>query len=370
MRLERALFLSGSLGKGHDVVAEACGAALGAHGVEWRTLDSMQLLGGGPGAAGDWVFRKLLSVTAVYDAFHFSQLRDNGRLGRAAERAAIDRMRGPLLAELDAFAPELVVPVFATGAGAVARIKAEGRDLSSVVIMTDSFAHSMWVHEQTDLFLVTSRAAAESVRRYWPEAPVEVVTAPVRPEFALAPGQRQARAALGVPDDVTCVLLMSGAWGLGPLDEAATALAADGIWVLAVAGTNARMESALRHLALTHPEIVPFGYTDRVPELMAASDVVVTSSGDTCREARTLGRGIILIDVVPGHGRENLMHELELGGSTACLPTAGSISRAVRSFVNDPERAKVAPAIETGVPEAQFVAALRHLGFDLEEQEP
>jgi processive 1,2-diacylglycerol beta-glucosyltransferase len=367
--LHRALFVSGSLGKGHDVVAEACAAALLPFGVESRVIDSMALLGRGSGAAGDWVFRKLLSVTAVYDAFHFSQLRDDGRLGRAAERAAIDRMRAPLTAEIDAFAPELVVPVFATGAGGVAALKHDGRDLTSVVIMTDSFAHSMWVHEETDLFLVTSRAAAESVRRYWPEAPVEVVTAPVRPEFARAPGQAQARTALGVPDDVTCVLLMSGAWGLGPLDEAATALAADGIWVLAVAGTNARMEATLQRLALTHPRIIPFGYTDRVPELMAASDVVVTSSGDTCREARTLGRGIILIDVVPGHGRENLMHELELGGSTACLPTAASIGRAVRSFVDDPERSKVAPAIETGLAEAQFVASLRRLGFDLEEQE-
>jgi processive 1,2-diacylglycerol beta-glucosyltransferase len=368
--LHRALFVSGSLGKGHDVVAEACAAALVPFGVESRIVDSMRLLGKGSGAAGEWVFRKLLSVTAIYDAFHFSQLRDGGRLGQAAERAAIERMHGPLRADIEAFGPELIVPVFATGAGAVARIKAEAgyEHLRSVVIMTDSFAHQMWVHEQTDLFLVTSNAAAESVRRYWPEASVEVVTAPVRPEFAQAPSQRQARSDLGVPADATCVLLMSGAWGLGPLDEAAAALAEDGIYVLAVAGTNASMAAKLKALTPTHPEIIPFGYTDRVAELMAASDVVVTSSGDTCREARTLGKGLILIDVVPGHGRENLMHELELGGSTACLPTAGSIARAVRSFINDPERSKVAPAVETGVPEAQFVAALRDLGFELSER--
>ncbi len=192
--LHRVLFVSGSLGKGHDVVAEACAAALEPFGVESRIIDSMRLLGKGSGAAGEWVFRKLLSVTAVYDAFHFSQLRDGGRVGMAAERAAIDRMYGPLLAQIEEFRPDLVVPVFATGAGAIARIKSgaagqDWSDLPSVVIMTDSFAHQMWVHEQTDLFLVTSRAAAESVRRYWPEAAVEVVTAPVRPEFAQAPSQ-------------------------------------------------------------------------------------------------------------------------------------------------------------------------------------
>ena len=109
-------------------------------------------------------------------------------------------------------APELLVPVFATGAGAAVRLKEEGRDLKSVVIMTDSFAHRMWVHEATDLFLVTSPPAAESVRRYWPEAPVDIITAPVRPEFYSAPPQEVARRALGVPADATCALLMSGAF--------------------------------------------------------------------------------------------------------------------------------------------------------------
>ena len=57
----------------------------------------------------------------------------------------------------------------------------------------------------------------------------------------------------------------------------------------------------------------PFGFTDRVPELMAAADLVITSSGDTCTEARTVGRPLLLLDVVQGHGRDNLQHELELG---------------------------------------------------------
>jgi UDP-N-acetylglucosamine:LPS N-acetylglucosamine transferase len=362
VRLTRALFLSGSLGKGHDVLAEACAAALRPLGVESRVLDSMGLLGRGA-AVGDWVFRRLLSVGPVYDFFHFSQLRDDGRLGRAADRVAIAKMLPALREEVEAFGPELLVPVFATGAGAAARLKEAGFGGASVVIMTDSFAHRMWVHESTDLFLVTAPAAAESVRRYWPEARVGSITAPVRAEFYQAPSREDARAHLGIPPDAMCALLMSGAWGLGPLDDAARALAEDGIWVLAAAGTNEAMEHSLRALAHRYPEIIAFGYTDRVPELMAACDVVVTSSGDTCREARTVGRGLILIDVVPGHGRENLMHELEMGGSTACLPTAGSIARAVRSFLGDPERSKVAPRLEAGVAEVQFISALRDLGF-------
>ena len=110
--------------------------------------------------------------------------------------------------------------------------------------------------------------------------------------------------------------------------------------------------------------MIPFGYTDRVPALMAASDVVVTSSGDTCREARTLGRGIVLLDVVPGHGRENLMHELELGGATVCMPTPESIARAVQSFVGDPDRSRVPPPPDAHLAAAQFLAAVEGLGFE------
>ncbi len=365
MKLTRALFVSGSLGKGHDVLAEACAAALEPHGVECRIVDAMGLLGRRAGATGDWVFRRLLSVNAVYDAFHFSQLRDDGRLGRLMDRLAVDRMFPHLRALVDDFDPELVVPVFATGAGAVARLKYAGYPLVSVVIMTDSFAHRMWVYESTDLFLVTSPAAAESVRRYWAEAGVGVITAPVRPGFHRAPTREVARDRLGVPQDSRCVLLMSGAWGLGPLDEVAEALATDGLWVLAVAGSNARLERRLRAVAARDGRVLPFGYTGDVPDLMAACDVVVTSSGDTCREARTVGRGIVLLDVVPGHGRENLMHEIELGGAAVCMPTPDSIARAVRVFVADPARSVVPPAPDAGHAPAQFVEAVRGLGFEL-----
>jgi len=296
----------------------------------------MKLLGTkGPSAVGDWVFRRLLSSTPVYDAFHFSQLRGDGPLGRFVDNAGVKTMLRNLREEVAKFRPQLVVSVFATGAGAAVHLKADQPELVTVVFLTDSFAHRMWVHEGTDLFLVTSDMAAASVRRYWPQAPVEVVNAPVRPGFYEAPAKREARRRFGVPDDAGCVLLMSGAWGMGPLDEAADALAAAGYWVFAVGGINKKLARRLEAVAAARREVIAFGYTDRIPELMAASDVIVTSSGDTCREARVIGRGLILLDVVPGHGRENLMHELELGNAAVCSPEAASVLGTVRQFLAD-----------------------------------
>ena len=247
----RALFLSGKFGAGHDTLAEACAAALAPYGVESRIVDCMPMLGGGASAVGNWVFRSLLSATPVYDGFHFSQLRGNGLLGRLMDRAAVKAMLPKLEKQVESYAPDLVVSVFATGASAAVHLKDKWPDLATVVFMTDSFAYGMWAHKGTDLFLVTSELAAASVRRYDADARVAIVEAPVRPDFYAAPGQADARASLKIPDHVPCVLLMSGAWGLGPLDDVARALALEGWWVLAVSGTNESLAARLAAVSVT-----------------------------------------------------------------------------------------------------------------------
>ncbi len=373
MTARRALFLSGSFGKGHDTLAEACADALAPYGVESKIVDCMPMLGRGFAAAGDWVFRTLLSITPVYDAYHFSQLRGDGALGRFSDRAAVKVMLPHLREEVSEYQPDLVVSVFATGAAAAVNLKADRPDLATIVFMTDSFAHRIWVHEGTDLFLVTSELAAASVRRYWPQAEVTVVNAPVRSPFYEAPSMAVARADLGIPGEARCVLLVSGAWGIGPLAEIARALGRAGFWVLAVAGTNQRLLGQLSTMAADQPTVIPFGYTERIADLMAASDVIITSSGDTCREARVVGRPLALLDVVPGHGRENLMHELELGDAAVCSATPASVLGVVETLAAGAPAPSERPPVEPVAPpattsaawNAEFVAALSSAGVSL-----
>jgi processive 1,2-diacylglycerol beta-glucosyltransferase len=225
--------------------------------------------------------------------------------------------------------------VFATGAAAASRVKADAAPgMQTVTFCTDVNPHSLWVHPNTDLYLVTSRTAMAFVRRFHPEAAVKVVPAPVRLPFYAAPSRSQAREGLGLPADQPCVLLMAGAWALGPLVDIATALAAAGIQTLAVAGRNTATEVALREAARTHKFITPFGFTDQVATLMAAADVVITTSGDTCSEARVVGRHIVLLDTVPGHGRENLQHELERGDADVVPMEPVALVRGVRATLD------------------------------------
>jgi hypothetical protein len=54
-----ALVLSGSIGAGHDTVAEACSEALARVNIEATTVDCMGLLSGWPQRIGDFVFQKM-----------------------------------------------------------------------------------------------------------------------------------------------------------------------------------------------------------------------------------------------------------------------------------------------------------------------
>ncbi|NUP47489.1 MAG: glycosyl hydrolase [Catenulispora sp.] len=336
--MPHALLLSGSLGQGHDVMAAACADSLRDRGWTTSTVDAMALLGQRSGAAGEAVFRRLLALPGVYDAFHFSVLRPGTGPAALMEKAAVARLAPRLRELLDREPTDLVVSVFATAAGAVHAVRRQdaGSFPPHMVFCTDVTPHRLWVHDSTDLFLVTSEVAAAAVRRFRPEAATAVVPAPLRRPFYCPPGRAAARAEFGVPEEARCVLLMSGAWGLGPVAEAAEALGAAGVHVLAAAGRNAKLLARLRAAERRERKVHALEYTERVPALMAAADLVITSSGDTCSEARAIGRRLLLLDVVPGHGRDNLQHELELGFADVTGAAPGDVVRAALAALERP----------------------------------
>ena len=364
MRLgRRALLLSGSIGMGHAMLAEACADALHAEGLSTTTLDLMRLLGRGGDSVGSAVFKSMLAVPGLFDAYHFAALRTGGRLADFTDAAARHQILPRLRMMLDAHPVDLVMSGFATGASAMSKLAPHYPGLAHVVFCTDASPHRLWVHPNVDLYLVTSTVAERAVRRFEPDARVLVVPPPLRAAFFDPPSQSQARSRLGLPGHERCVLLMSGAWGIGPVAEAAEALGNAGVQVLAVAGNNTRLRRKLRDAAQRQPRIHPFGYSDQIPALMAASDLVISSSGDTCTEARAIGRPLLLLDVVQGHGRDNLQHELELGDAAV---TSGRPADVVRSALAALETAKPPSASPTCSQEAwqsAFVTALESLGL-------
>lgn len=358
-----ALLLSGSIGMGHDVMAASCRNSLESQGWTTATLDAMRMLGRGGGSAGELVFRTMLGLPGVFDAFHFAALRTGSGLARAADTSARRRLVPRLREYLDQHPADLLISVFSTGAAAASAVAEQYPAMRHIVFCTDVAPHRLWVHQNVDLYLVTSEAAEMAVYRFQPDARVHVVPPPVRPAFYSPQSQAEARQSLGIPLGERCALLMSGAWGLGPVAAAAEALGDAGVHVIAVAGRNERLASKLASVAARQPRVHAFGFSDRIPDLMSAADLVITSSGDTCTEARTIGRPLLLLDVLQGHGRDNLQHELELGDAMVTSGGAADVARCALAALDRAKPASAGPVRSPAGWESGFSAALASCGL-------
>jgi hypothetical protein len=347
------------------MMMRSCASLLERSGWCTRSLDSMALLGPRNGVVGERLFGRLVAAPGIYDGLHFAHLRTGSRLADFMGRRAAARLVPALAADLDRRPADLVLSVFATGAWAAAKLKPRAPGRRTVVLSTDVTLHRIWVCEGTDLFLVTSPAAAASVRRFLPRAAVSVVPPPVRAAFYAAPPQAEARLALGIPAGDPCMLVIDSGWGFGPLVQSVAALAQAGVQVLAVAGRQRAIERQLRELARTSPRVRPFGFTDRVPELMAAADVVLALPGaNTCNEARVVGRHLLLLDVMPGHGRDNLQHELELGAADVCGPSPAGVTASALALLDKTSR-QAPPSGQAPRWEPAFAAALSQIDLEV-----
>lgn len=330
----KALILTGSAGSGHHSVADSYHNALSSIGVDARIEDSLRMLGRKEYIAGQLMYRFTLRYQGIFDAYHFSQMRAGGRLGFAADRASARKAGRAMKPLMDWLGNGVIVSVFATGSAAAGLLRVENSDIRTVASVTDATATALWVHEGTDLYLVGSELTASTVRAYDPGARIAVIPPAVRPQFFAVPGRDEARSSLGIPADGRCILIIPSGLGIGPIAQCADVLVRDGWTVLAVAGHNKKLYRRLTSMAAQASDysqglLVPFGFTDRVPELMAACDIVVTASGQTCHEARVVGRPLLVLDIVPGHGRENMLHQLELGGARESIPDPERIRQAL-----------------------------------------
>jgi UDP-N-acetylglucosamine:LPS N-acetylglucosamine transferase len=361
--LRRALLVPGSVSTGHQTAAIACAATLEALGWSTHTLDASWLLGQGWGPVAESTFRTMHAIPGLYDAFHFAALRTGNRLALQADAASRLKLVPRLRDYLDRHPVQLVISISPTGASAVSTVAARYPSMRHVVFCTDASPHRLWIHPNVDLYLVTSVAAEPGVLRFDPEAKIVVIPPAVRPEFYRPPTQRSARLGLGVTERDRCVLLIAGSRGLGPLADIAAALAASGLAVLAVAGHNARLHRKLTAVADRWANVQVFGFTDRMPELMAASDLVITSPGGTCMEARTVGRPLLLLDLVQGHGRDNLQHELQFGDAAVTSKKPADVVQAALAYLQRIKPPPVEPTRSLADWEERFRLAIESLAI-------
>ncbi len=146
---------------------------------------------------------------------------------------------------------------------------------------------------------------------------------------------------LGLPADKTIALLMAGGEGGGKLLPTTMALAKSKLplHMVVVTGRNAALRTKLEELAPSLPTpMTILGYSNDVPSLMRAADLLVTKAGPgTLAEASIAEVPVVVYDFVPGQERGNLDYVRTNGIGVVALTTS-DVVRSTTRIVSNLER--------------------------------
>jgi len=304
------LIVSASMGAGHDGAARELRRRLEdmGHGVTLVDyLDAVPLRAGPVvRSAYKWQLRV---APSTYDASYRTWVDKPSRAVPLA--AALDTVTGPALRRwVAASRPDVIVSTYPLCSLVLGRHRQRGVLSTPVATFVTDFAvHPLWTHPGVDLHLTVHPQAAAEAHRLSGGA----VTAPgpLVPDRFLSvdadePGEgarARARAGFGMAADERVVLLVAGSWGVGQVAETFADVVATGRYTpVAVCGRNQGLWRKLA--AMTGGRAL--GWTDAMPDLLVAADVLVQNAGGlTCMEAFATGLPVVSYRPIAGHGLAN-----------------------------------------------------------------
>ena len=188
-----------------------------------------------------------------------------------------------------------------------------GLHIPFITVVTDLVSvHNAWLAPGADAYIVPTEAAKQVYleRGLEPER-VHLLGMPIDPRFTQpVASKEELRRKLELEPGLPVVLLIGGGEGSGGLYISVRAIsqARLPVQLLVVTGRNRRLYARLqRTRSNLHVPAKIFGFVNNMPELMRASDVIVTKAGPgTINEALACGLPIILSGYVPGQEEGNV----------------------------------------------------------------
>lgn len=219
-----------------------------------------------------------------------------------------------LLRLLTSVQPDIVISIHPMLNFITVRVLRElGLRIPFITVVTDLVSiHRYWFTPDADACIVpTEQAQHLALQHGLDYRRVHILGMPIDPAFAL-PVESKAylQHKLGLMADLPVVLLVGGGDGAGGLLAAVRAIsqARLAVQLLVITGRNKRLYASLQRMrAKLHVPAQIFGFVQNMPEMMHASDVIVTKAGPgTISEALACQLPIVLSGYVPGQEEGNI----------------------------------------------------------------
>lgn len=355
---KRVLFLISDTGGGHRAGSQAIGAALdeidGETRYEWRIDDIATHCTFPLSQLGPAYSAALRFAPPIYGAlFHATNGRRRYRtIVRFCEPLYRERLRDSFLM----YRPDVIVSVHPLLNHAALRARADaGLRVPLITVITDlGRVHEGWLLPEADMTVVPAREVYQrALERGVPPERLRLLGHPVHPKFEdVSETKIEIRKGLGLPTDRPIALLMAGGEGGGKLLPTTLALAKSRLpfHLVVVTGRNAALKAKLEELAPQLPTpMTVLGFRNDVPELMKASDLLVTKAGPgAIAEASIAEVPVVVYDFVPGQERGNLDYVRTNGIGVVAL-TAAEVVNSVTRIVHNQERLVAMRARQTSI---------------------
>ena len=147
----------------------------------------------------------------------------------------------------------------------------------------------------------------EAKRKGFREEQILTTGIPIHPKFARALEESEAKVKLGLDASLPTLLLMNGSMGSRSLIGSLRRLdkMEERFQIIVVCGNDKKTLRRIMRKTWVHP-VLSFGFTDQIPLIMDASDVIITKPGGlTTSEALARRLPLISFAPIPGHEARN-----------------------------------------------------------------
>ena len=214
--------------------------------------------------------------------------------------------------------PDLVISTHPFSSQMVSYLKRKGKlDCTLATIMTDFAMHKQWLigHEYTEYFFISNEDMKQDIINYGVSPDKKFVTGiPMSDRFFEDFDVKEVYEMFELDANKKVILFFGGGeFGLGKNRTTQILQAfiqkASNYQIVAVAGKNEKMKESFEQLVHENnakDRVRVLGFTDKVPELMHISSLVVTKPGGlTTTESLASNLPMIIINPIPGQEEEN-----------------------------------------------------------------
>ena len=242
-----------------------------------------------------------------------------------AARAQLDRLNmQKMIKFIRQFDPHITVCTHFMPAGIISHLIGKGLlETHHSIVVTDMDCHAMWLSRLFHRYFVAideTKAHLEALGL--PPERITVSGIPIDPVFAEPIDRAAVRRSYGLHPEKTTLLLSAGALGVGPTElivERLKQMRHD-VQTLVTCGRSEEAQARVTAAAgADNPRFKVLGYSDRMHELMHASDLFIGKPGGlTTSEALACGLPMAVFSPIPGQEERNTDHLLEDGAGIRC----------------------------------------------------